>query len=639
MNTKSRPAHYWRHASTLNLPTLVCAVDTETKGRKSSGDTLGELHELLIGWACCYRIEKGKRTRERWHCFTKVHSFWGWLDEQLTPHRPLWLIGHNLAFDLGVLGAWQRFMRDDWLWLKYILDGGIFLMQGYHRNTKIILCDTFNYYKCSLKVIGKAVGMPKLDMPDRELPTSELSEYCKRDVQITCLGFDALIEYTRQNDLGPWGSTIASLAFNSFRKRFLSHDVLVSDNMDAIRLERDAYYGGLVATNYIGVCPSDNIYELDVNSMYPSVCLQRLPIRLVGYAENVAISEAKRLLESYHCFADCDIESHDRQYPYRENKQVIYPRGRYRASLPHPELVYALSSGDIRHIYRISWHERSPVFKQYMEYFSALKNGHESAGLDAFRTIDKYMMNALYGKTGQQSPRWVPMDDITITELSELHGIPESELRKHFPKNYTLRDFHETLTIQQYDLTLKLRDYFGYIEVDLGRYESRDSVPAIAAVVTSFARMKLRNYQAIAGPRDWFYSDTDSIWVSLKGLKRLMEAGEVRDNELGYLGLKAHARKLTIHGRKDYEAEIIADYKNGKWIDREETVTKLKGIKKNARKIGDATYEQLHFPKVIQQITSELDCGVLIKTAVKRLRRIVDWCQTTPSGWTMPLER
>ena len=632
-----RKPHYWRHASSLNLPTLIACLDCETKGEETDDPAIGEIHTLLIGHCVSYRYDGGELSRLRKRDFTTTESFWHWLDQQLTPQRVLWVIGHNLAFDLGVVGAWHRFRTDDWRFSKRIIEKGVFLLDAYHNNCRVCFCDTFNFYKCSLATIGKSIGLPKLEMPSRDLPTTELLTYCQRDVEITYRAFNALIDYVRSYDLGPWGNTIASLAFNTYRKRFMDRKVLVSDDTESLDLERSCYYGGLVATPFIGKVKPSPIYELDVNSMYPAVCYEFLPCQIEGYAENVSLSVASELSKNFIIFGDVDIETEDYCYPYRIGDRVIYPLGRYRTCLPHQELIRAISLGHVKRVYRLSWHNKARVFATFMEYFSAMKSKHSEMGNEAFRTIDKILMNSLYGKTVQKTPRWVKLDNAGIRELEERYRMPKSTLDFMLRDNFHINGYRDSMLFSRYNCTIQMRDYFGYTEVEVGEHESRDSVPSIGAAITSYARDRLRQYHRIATNGHWFYSDTDSIWVDTEGLNNLIAAKCVAENEMGYLSIKRRCRQFIVHGRKDYELHGVELWHNGTWEENKEEIRILKGIKSTAIPLGDRTYKQLHFPQAIPQIESGRDCEVFIRVAVKHIRTFIDWCIPGHDGWTSPI--
>jgi DNA polymerase elongation subunit (family B) len=508
----------------------------------------------------------------------------------------------------------------------------------------IVFADTLNYFKVSLSSLGKSMGFPKFDMP---LPSdSDLlwSNYCKRDVEVTAMAVEKLVDFTRANKLGPWQATIAGMSFSAYKHRFMPVKVLVHCVPSVLKMERGAYYGGIVDTCYIGKVPTDKVYELDVCSMYPHVCTFDLPYKLKWVGDNITQLALAKGLRRYMGVADVTVCSNSYLFPYRTKERIYYPTGEFRTCLADAELRIALTKGHIRKIHKFAFYHKAPIFAEYMRFFVGRKTLYRAAGDESFATMCKLFANSLYGKTGQQSPRWLQWGEDAMRLLEKRYDLPVGALSLYDDYRPKLATREADVVLQSHNLTVQVRDYFDCPEVAVGEHESRDSCPAIAACVTAYARVLLREYQSIAGEGNWYYSDTDSIWTNLTGYERLLKAGHIEQDVLGKLSLKHVHDYLIVHGPKDYETPAGVTLKGVKPT----LVQTPDGYKKEYVRTADGGYLQKEFPGIRAQLStlppdvSSLGYtpdtfGVFVADVVKHLRRTLNKCVKLDTNWTRPM--
>ncbi len=617
-----RTPHYWKPARRSAAPANVIVLDCETWHDYAAAVPGGELQTLRLGVALAYRLEKGKRTRERRLVFREAREFWQFLCSRLDRKRPLWVVGHNLAYDWGVIGGWAVLCSDRFGVQKSGVNGSLFFLKGILDSCPVTLIDTFNYYRCSLASIGKSLGIAKLDFPKQTDSDSVWATYCTRDVDVTAAAFDNLVAFIREEKLGPWQPSIAGLAFAAYRCRFMNHKVLVHVNPRVLRLERSAYCGGIVDTPYVGRVPGSPVYEMDVCSMYPAVCTKPLPYRLRGSSDRVGLRFVRNKLENFHVIADVELNTTDTPYPVKCRDGTYYPVGQFRTSLAAPELEQALSRGHVRYVHYAAWYDAAPILADYMRFFVGKKTAFRemTPPNEAWATVAKYYANNLYGKTGQLTPKWMEWGKDAMRALEVRYGLPSGVLARYDDKPPTLYSYEESVELGGVPEAVNCREYYGMVEVAVGEHESRESCPAIAATVTSYARCLLRKYQATAGR--YFYSDTDSVWVDGDGKKRLEDAGYVANEVLGLLGCKGEHAYMIVHGPKDYETD---------------RVRRVKGVRANAAPDGKGGWTQLQFPSPLIQIQDGFSHGVFVRSVTKRLKREFKRCKVLEDGSTRPL--
>ncbi|KKM01975.1 hypothetical protein LCGC14_1789060 [marine sediment metagenome] len=166
------------------------------------------------------------------------------------------------------------------------------------------------------------------------------------------------------------------------------------------------------------------------------------------------------------------------------------------------------------------------------------------------------MLNSLYGKFGQKAEVW--------RKIGKCPNEP---------------DRVEICYIEGSSRTRAIRYLLGEVFELEGYEEPFNSFPAIASQVAAYARMYLYELMKQSGEGNYFYCDTDSLFVNETGLQNL---GDKLDNDcLGGLKVIEQMDSLIIRGLKDYT-----------------TASKevIKGIRKLAIKIGDGVYEQELWP-------------------------------------------
>lgn len=625
-----RKPHYWTRPKRSQTPSEIVVYDCETWHGQRAMVAGGELHRFRLAACLAYRLEAGKRTRVEWLHTTERDSVWGFITHRLSTSRPLWVWGHNLPYDIGAAGMWQVITSPRYQIRKAILEGGIFLLQGDLEGCGLNFADTCNYFHCSLAALGESLGIPKLKMPQQDEPDEVWARYCMRDVEVTAAAVDSVMRLIREHELGPWQPTAASLAFSAFRTRWMRHRVLVHNYALPLKLERAAYYGGLVTLAKVGRTPPGRVHELDVRSMYPHICCGELPTRIAGYSERIGPDAVEHLSNQYAVIADVSLDTRHADYPLRVRGRVYYPTGRFRTVLPPAELAHALSEGVVRRVHAASWYHRAELFRDYMTDLARMRAEAEEGGRPEFATLAKLLMNSLYGKTGQLAPEWAEWGREALQLVETRHGLPHGCLAASYDRPPTMESAEDVYHWLEHGIHVDTRCYWGTVEIKVGTHEARDSCPAIAGAVTGAARCLLRSYQRTAGPGHWYYSDTDSVWVDDEGLRRLDAAGYIRPKEMGYLSIRGSFDWAHFHAPKDYEYGLS-----------EVTVPlgrKLKGVRPDSIRAADGGWLHLQFPGAKTQIVEGREAGVFVRLGTKHLARRNDRVHVGRDGWTAPLE-
>jgi len=319
------------------------------------------------------------------------------------------------------------------------------------------------------------------------------------------------------------------------------------------------------------------------------------PIKLIGVVRKPTLEQLKKLMKDYLVIADVLVRVDKPVVGVRKEK-LIFPVGQFRVVLTSPELELVERHGEIIKVYKIAVYEKAPIFKEYVDYFYNLRVKYKQEGNVIMDKFAKIFMNSLYGKFGQKNENLVLIGKT---------------------------DVDENVIYRYYDAEEKKWKYYAVIDhkiyIKQGYVEAYNSFVAIASFVTAYARCVLWDYIEKAGLENVLYCDTDSLFVTSEGYKRLQPF--ISDTELGKLKIEKVSDRIRINGAKDYEfaGEV-----------------KLKGVKKDAKKIDENTFEQIQFVRTRGNLLKHRVKGVVLKVVRKRLNRQYDKGEVTPSGWVKP---
>lgn len=616
-----RVPHVMKKHVASQQPSNFLFFDTETKDKYNGVDPKLSRQQFWFGMAWAFRYEKGKVTRSVKQRLNCIDDFYNFIFRRLDKSRPLYVVAHNLGFDLTQVNFWidaeQRGMECTYAVLN---DPPLFLSYKWYGH-KIIFLDTFNFWKCSVEEMGKSLNIPKLEMPKHHRPGTQWDKYCLRDVEIIANQLTSLIDFLVDNDLGSFGISAPSVAMHAFKKRFMQHEIYIHDRSSVLQLERCCYYGGLVHNFFVGDLTGKKIYHTDVNSLYPSMMLKPVPCKMLESYKMIDPKKIGSELDLSCCCAWVRINDKHNPYLKRIDGRLCEVIGHYDCFLCGPELDRAYRNNSIKWIHLIAVYELAPVFTDFINFFWN-KRLHFKAQNDKVREqLVKLFMNSLYGRFGMKGHDWV---DYSRDNLAAYYAMHEVDM----PDEYNDPEFVPTLMHQSQgcyfkglDRPIKMQYISGKLQMYFPTGEHTETFVAIAAFITSYARERLRQLIKIAGYRNTFYCDTDSLFVNEMGLHNLKQAKEIDPTGLGKLKIEGSARNAAFFAAKDY-----------RFNDKEV----MKGIRPKAKHKGGTTFEQPQFERLRSVLKRGAEPYVDVKIIEKTNTREYHKGILSSSGWTRP---
>jgi hypothetical protein len=574
-----RKTHFLTHNFKSESPTNILFVDTEANIEEDSGL---QLQTFRLGYAIHVRNDSRKGYPLR-----SVEDFHDLLDKFDYPKSKLYVFAHNMAYDYAILKL-DSYISSRNLEISMRAIDSIFMV----RAGNIIFLSSTNFYRQSLKDLGKMFGLSKMDSPDfQNVSDEKLMEYCQRDTEVLTKVVLQHIDFVRENDLGSFKPTIAGQAFAAYRHRFMSHKLLVHDFPEILEMARQSYRGGRCETFRLG--KFKDIYKLDINSMYPFVMKTGLfPTRPLS-CKPILDCEISDLDKGEFAMADCDIILKEPLIAVKREK-LFFPIGKIRCVLMQPEIQAILKNPEVGEIVKVNAlvsYKAENIFSSYVDFFYSLRTQTDN---EAVKGICKLFLNSLYGKMGQHNsskPELVT-DEIKIKMYSEIM------------KSECTFEVHDETSSKYVMLGEKL---YHVTKPEPGY--AQESIPEIASAVTAYSRTLLFKLMSQAGRENVLYCDTDSLFVTFEGFKNLGESGMIHPMELGKLKVE-EVGDVQLFGAKDY---IF----NGK--------VKLKGVKHNAEKLSDGRYKQWQFQtKNIRYRNGTPDGIVVLNPVIKNISRKYD---------------
>ncbi len=621
--------HVLRKNDKLNMQRFFAFVDTEANIEKKESR---QYQTFQLGTSIFWDREKD--VLERLH-FDDVSIFWDNLLEHYSPEcKKIILFAHNMGYDFRLLDGVRDLEKRGWIADHHYIKHRVFILEYKKDGNSLSIWDTYNYVQSSLEEIGKTVGKEKMGHYQDHATKRELARYCMNDTEITYLFIRKMVEFLEKHELSKLKPTIAGLSFNIFRHCFYDKKkdpIYIHDWKNTIKLERESYSGGITDCFRVGQI-NEMTYKLDINSMYPHIMRENpLPDRLLFYScnpEHDLLKYYNELKKDYLVIARCKVRIPE-EYAYiltsmevgRDTKSVL-TYGEMEVVKCSPELDFIEKYGEILEVKELAIYSSKNLFTGFIDFFYQKRLDYKKEGDKVNEKFCKLVLNSLYGKWAQRA--------MVQTELK-----PDDPLYIDYEnmKNYAKKEGLSERDHSILDITGDKPRNCTFTELgdrvfseEITDDNSIDSFVAIASFITSYARMLLVDYIIKAGRENVWYIDTDSLFVSEEGQKRLKS--HIDQNKLGYLKVEGSSDNVQIYKPKDY----VFGHER-----------KLKGVRKGSNPLCTSEKEDVYIQDRWEGFNSAMKHGhfnvVIIDSYEKHVSKVYDKGEITKDGRIRPFKR
>lgn len=592
----SRRAHLLGRPRRAARPGNIIFFDSEA--RLSPAGERTTRHEFRLAVALYCRLDRKGRLTVRREALAKTPSeLWSFVDGCCRARTRTYLVAHNLVYDLSVSAGFDNLRERGWTLSSFYSKHTTSIFRWRADRRTLLGLDSGNFFAGPLAGLAKLVGLEQLSVDFATASDDELAARCRRDCEILVALWQKWLGFLDEHGCGDFKPTVASTAFNVWRRRFMPRAVHLHADALALALERASYRGARAECFWLGRRDDGKFYLVDVNSMYGAEMRSAaLPAGLYNTRTRPSLEFLEHKLATGCAVAQVALDVDRPVFPHRINGRICYPVGRFRTTLTTPELALALERGWIVEIDAMSYYRRAFLFKDYVDYFFALRARYAERGERPLEEICKLLVNALYGKFGQRGFEQRTIGHADPLEVQRL-GVYDAE---------TL-EFH-TLTYLA-----------GQVFLETRAGEAPHSFAAIAAHVTAQARLLLWSLLERVPAGHCFYCDTDALIVDQAGLAAL--ESELEPHAPGKLRIEHTSPWLEVHGVKDY-----------KMADR----VRHKGISIRALETPDGAFQVEQWPRLASLVASGDLSDYRTQTVEKHRRPVVFSGEPLASGWLTP---
>jgi hypothetical protein len=611
VTTRPQSIHWLRPNALERSPHRVLVVDTETyPPDKAKPD-----HQVLRLWAARLlrrrEVDPGKPRRADFEGRT-ADELVDLIESLARSDRTLWLLTHNLNFDLAVTALPVVLTERGWR----ITEGALTIDDPWCRlargSRRLTITDSWSYLPSSVEGLGPLVGLRKLELPAWDDTDAAWFARCRRDVEITAKAIGQLMDWWDAGRYGNWSITGPSTGWSSYRHRAPRPKVLVDPDPEARVFEQRAVTGGRRTVAWVGRQPLGLYADLDLATAHLVVMSeQRLPRRRLRRFAQLPMTDHALDSGVLDVLAECEVETASPRYPWDSGQGVFYPVGRFRAVLAGPEIREARKRGELRrigpgYVYLVGHHMRP-----WALWLATLLDQANPDPPPVARLAAKHWSRCVPGKWAGHSSEVVRRDPDPRPGWSVERGFLMDGRR---PADFLL------VGGERWTIT---RDEWA-----------DDAFPAILAFIQGYTRVAINRLVSRLGPAA-LVVNTDGVLVNVARIdtatgapaieRRLAPTKQLLELDQLCRGWARLVAPFSVR-IKGAAARVSIISPQHLVLDQER---RLAGIPRRAQALANGKYRFVQWPRLRVQLVRPGPPGYTT------VRRTVDLTNVPPTGWLL----
>lgn len=525
-----RKSHWIKRNHQCRVPKRWVAFDTEAYAEYVDG---AEVQRWQMGAAVRWRTDLTTGDHAQMSTFDSPLALWQWVADFCRPGVRTVVVAHNLGYDVRIADVFNILptLGFEIEWCN--LDRNVSAMTWRGPKGTIVFADTWTWLPTDLHSIAPSVGLTKLRMPGAKAQRWQWEQYCLRDAEIVYRVMSDIIDYIKTNDLGNWQPTGAGMAYATWRHKFMSHNILVHDDIDALTAERAAMHTGRAEAWRHGRLEPDVWTEVDMRNAYVTIASEcELPTKLKMQTGRLDGKQYGKLSSIFRVLAHCAITTDTPVVPHHTGTKTLWPVGTFQTWLWDTELDMAIECGATVKILKTYCYTKQPILQDWAKWVLGLIDKDNESASPVVRTWAKHCGRALIGRLSLRSPRW------------EIYGSNPTG--------------HTGMTIE-YDADTgkchRLMSVGNRTLIETDRVEGRDSLPQVTGWIMAECRVRLWRAVRAAGESEVAHLDTDSLIVSRAGLRALRAAEQATWRS--HWQAKGSWRRLIVYGPRNYRCGTL----------------------------------------------------------------------------------
>lgn len=484
-----------------------------------------------------------------------------------------------------------------WELVAFSLNPGAAWMTWRNAEHTLKFSDAMSLWTGGLDDVARMFGMGRKPVPpDEENPLTWLSAVAA-DRDILTAAMLAYTGWLKAERLGNLAVTGNGQAWSAFRRRFLTHGILVHDDDDLHAMERRAMWTGRCEAYWHGTLGAVTVTEWDFSKAHTRLCAE-LAIPTFPYDDVHPGADLARVLadQRYAVLAEVEVTTTAPVVPTVVAEHMAWPVGTFTTTLWSPELAELLAAGASVRVIRGARYKVAPVLQEWGRWILAHLDTDEDAIPAWQREVLRKWGNVLVGRFAMRYPLWREIARPTQPDA--------------FCMPYLHADTGVESMLMQVGTTMWLQDGYAY---------PHDTAPAVTGYIMSAMRAKLWRVIRALPEHVLLYVDTDSLLVTSRHDALL---AELAASDAG-AGLR---RKRSWNGMAIYGPRQIVTGE----------LARVSGVPRGAKRTGRHEWTG----EVKESLTSALaarDAGtVRSQRRTWQLTGVDVRRQTHGVGWTSP---
>lgn len=601
--------HWLRENQLTRSPKRVLVVDTETR----LVGPLGEERQQLRLWAARLTRRQGidpKRPRTEEYQGTTASELVDLVEAQARADASLWLMTHNLNFDLAVTQLPVLLTARGWR----LTEGALTTADPWCRFVKgrrrLTIADTWSYMPTSVEALGELLGVQKLPLPSQDASDAVWLARCQRDVDITARSIEQLMSWWDAGQFGNWSLTGPATGWSSYRHQRPRPRVLVEPDPQARELEQRAVTGGRRGVTQLGHLPMGLYADLDMTTAHLTVMGNYLlPARRLRAFTQLDPGAHVLHSQALDVLAECVVRTSSPRYPWNTGRGLFYPTGTFTTVLAGPEIRAALERDELVSIGRGYVYLLGNHMQQWAHWLAELLDDANTTTPPTARLAAKHWSRCVPGK-------WAGHTSEVISRT------PDPRPGWALERGFLARDKRpaDFLLIGGELWTIRRDDW------------AEDAFPAILAWIQSHTRLALSRLIDLAGP-SWRVANTDGILVNVHQLAQgaltdSRPSAKYDQEQLQWLASWCQAASQALAPfvvrPKGAARSVTVISPQHLLLDQER---RLAGVPRSAIALGGRRYSFTAWPKLRLQLIRQSGPGYLTDQREVNLEHI------PPAGW------
>lgn len=519
--SQERAWHYIKRNETTRQPRRHIFIDTEARIRKE-----GATHEQewRLGVAIYASGAKGRRYTTEARDYDKADALWADVSAFSRAETRTVLWAHNLGYDARISRMFTILPQLGWNLTGHAISSQSTWFEWKRDKATLLMCDSTSVFPTTIAQMGKWFGFTKPEIALDAGTDADWLNRCRVDCNILATAVLAYLDWLETEDMGNWQMTGNGQSWAAFRHKFLTHNMCVHDDEEALKAERRAMWTGRCEAYWLGEWRNEQLYEFDFTTAYARIARDSaLPVKLLGklpdgYDWNRILSSEKSAL-----LAQVRVTTREPVVPAEHGGRILWPVGTFETILWDVEINALLNVG-ARIEYLQGWaYRKAPALAAWGTWILD-QLGSDDKDVSAWqKSILKHWSRALIGRMAMTYRQW-----------EEYATMPGSDVKSGA---FYDRDTGEEFDYMQIGKTLWR---------DAGRVEWSESMPMVTGYVQAIARVQLWNILKEMPERSVLYVDTDSLFVTRQHVETM---GDIANRiSGGSLRLKRVWDGFSIYG-------------------------------------------------------------------------------------------